>query len=218
MVSKIDVPACIGTDPGGPGEQHRSRHLQRHGSGGRRDAPRGHAGGAHRATRTARATARCTTPEHVPEHRCRNHRREWRREQSECAPARADRLLEVLARLTATKVRADLPPAQQAHVPRRDALAHELAAHLVALPQVVQGQTGLVDELLTGGLRRTERRADLRVAEAAELAHDDRATLSVGQRGEIGHQRAKLLARLRIVGDGRREAVPRSAPPWRGPG
>ena len=122
----------------------------------------------------------------------------------ECVSPRTDRPFEILTRLTATKVRADLPPAQQAPIPRRDALAHEFAAHFVARPEVLEGRPGLVDQLLTSGLRRAERRADLRVAEAAELAHDDRATLSVRQRGEIGHERTKLLARLRVVADSRR--------------
>ena len=150
----------VGADPGRSGDQRQRHQLERR-RAGQRGAPHDHSGGADGAPRAARANAG-TTPEDVLEHGRSGERRERGCEQGECGPAAADRLLEVLARLAATEVGADLAPAQQAQVGRGDPLAHEVAAHLVAIPQLVQGRACLVDELLAAGLRGAERRCDLR--------------------------------------------------------
>ena len=64
----------------------------------------------------------------------------------------------------------------------------------MTLPQLVQGRASLVDELLAAGLRGGERGGDLRVAQATQLAHHDRAALPIRERGEVGHERPDLLA------------------------
>ena len=192
----------VGADPGRSGDQRHRHQLERR-RAGQRGAPHDHSGGADGAPRAARADAG-TTPEDLLEHGRSGERRERGCEQGECGPAAADRLLEVLARLAGTEVGANFAPTQQAQVVRGDPFAHEVAAHLVAIPQLVQGGACLIDELLAAGLRRGERGCDRGVAEAAQLSHDDRAALPIGERGEIGHERAKLLAGLRVVGEGRR--------------
>ena len=79
------------------------------------------------------------------------------------------------------------------------ALGHErpdrLTLHVAPVADIGEGDAGLVHALLGGAHGGAEGGSDLLVVEAVELAHEQGASLALGELGNIGHQLAQALAR-----------------------
>ena len=111
------------------------------------------------------------------------------------APAR-DAGAKVPAGLAGAQVRAHPACPEDAPIALRKRSADLVALHLAPLSHLAQRQARLVHHLACRGLGGGERLRDLGVAQAAQLAHDQRDTLAVRQRVEVGDELAQALARF----------------------
>ena len=93
-------------------------------------------------------------------------------------------------------MRAEPASAEDAPIPLRKRSADLITLHLAPLGHVTQREARLVYDLACGGLGCVERLRDLGVAQAAQLAHDQRAPLTVRQSVEVGDELTQPLARL----------------------
>ncbi len=111
---------------------------------------------------------------------------------------RARALLEVTAEARAvrarTQVRANPATAHDAAVAVAQHPPDVVALHLTPLAATEERGAGLEDRLLDRAGREFEHDADLGVAEAVELAQDERGALAIRQVGEVHLQQPQLLA------------------------
>ncbi|HEX2103219.1 MAG TPA: hypothetical protein VHF51_06175 [Solirubrobacteraceae bacterium] len=119
---------------------------------------------------------------------------ERREERAELGAAPAKRLRERRTRVAAPEVTPNPAVAPHAAVAVGQRPLDSSAHHLTPRLRLVQRQARLVDRLSDGAGRDREHDRDLVVAEAAELAQQQRAALALGQRGEVGAQAGHTLA------------------------
>ena len=188
----------------GPGadrrrDEHRGRGLGRH------RPPEDQARAACRAAAAARGAAAAREPLHKSD---RPGQSQGRRELGEILPAVDDPRPEVRAAFAVAQVSAQPAPSQHAAVALGDRPADSVALHLATLSHLLQRESGLVDEL-AGRLRRAvEAGGDLLEAQAAELAHDERAPLAVGQLAQVVDELAQPFDRGGVgIGGGNGETV-----------
>src|SRR5689334_1724498 len=83
-----------------------------------------------------------------------------------------------------------------------------VALHVATGLELGEGEARLVDGLAGGALGDLERGADLRVRETAQLTHQNRATLALGEPRQVAHEVADALAHRGLaVGARRRGGV-----------
>ena len=119
--------------------------------------------------------------------------------------AHAHRALEGGAVVAGAQVGADAAGAQVAAVAVRQAAAHARALGRAAVDGVVQGGAGVEDGAAGGLVGDAEGEADLVVAQAAELAHDQGAALALGQHPQVVDELGEAGALLGVdlgAGDG----------------
>ena len=95
-------------------------------------------------------------------------------------------------------MRADAARAQAAAVAVGDRVAHARALGRASVDGVVQRAARVEDGAAGGLVREAEGGADLVVAQAVELAHDERAALALGQRLQVVDELLEAAALLGV--------------------
>ncbi|HEX3452830.1 MAG TPA: hypothetical protein VHS26_05955 [Solirubrobacteraceae bacterium] len=133
------------------------------------------------------------------EHRTGCDRRKRRRQHLQLRAASGDLCSERGAGGAVAHVGAQATTAQRPPIAIGDRALHLLTGHRTPLGQLGERLARFEDRLLARARRGFERDGDLRVREAAQLVHDERGALALGQVLQVGDELRQARTRLGLV-------------------